>query len=223
MRQENSLTVTKRWALALAFMLYPLLAGTAFALHPNLLSLRISHDVASRVAEFHGNRALHFGHLLMLLAVPLLIAIALHFMERLQYGKNAWWGYIGGLMAIAGAVVLAADKAALCLVPSAFDTLPEAQFQALLPGIEAMFHYQGQLWVLWLLPLLPLGFVLQTIGLVRQPDIRRWQSVPMLLGSLLMANPDIDIIGLAASGMLALGFVPYAIGLLREAPLPDAE
>ncbi len=205
----------KQWGTALAFILYPLCAGFAFAVHPNLLSLSISHDVQGKIAEFHGNKLLHFGHVLMVVAVPLLITIAIHFMNTLEK-KAPWWGFIGGLLAVGGAVILAVDKGALCLAVSAFETLPEAQFQQLTPGIEALFQYRGWLWILWLLPLLPLGFIIQTIGLVRSGIISRWQSVPMLIGSVLMANPDIDIIGLVATAFLGIGFFPYALNLLTS-------
>jgi hypothetical protein len=103
---------------------YPLFAGVAFAVHPNLLSLSISHDAQEKIAEFHRNSLLHFGHVLMLLGAPLLIVIALHFMDLMEK-KAAWWGFLGGVLAVFGAVILAADKGALCLVPSAFDTLPK--------------------------------------------------------------------------------------------------
>jgi hypothetical protein len=150
----------------------------------------------------------------MLLGVPLLIVIALHFMSQLEKDKP-WLGWLGGVLAIGGAIVLAADKAALCLVPSALDTLSEAQFQQMVPGIEAMFHYQGWLWLLNLLPILPLGFILQSIGLLSSHVLDRKISVPILIGSILMANPDIDIIGLVATVFLAIGFFPYAIQILR--------
>ena len=214
---NNKLNTVKRIGTALAFFLYPLFAGFAFAAHPNLLSLAISHDPLEKIAEFHGNSLLHFGHFLMTLAAPLLIVVAVHFMRKLENeNRSAWWGFIGGCMAVFGAVILALDKAALCLVPSAFDTLPEAAFQALTPGIEAMFTYQGWLWLLNLLPLLPLGFIVQSVGLVRSGQIARSVSVPILIGSILMANPDIDIIGLVATVVLAIGFWPYALGLLKN-------
>jgi hypothetical protein len=201
---------------ALALIGYPLLAGFAFAVHPDLFSLAISHDVSLKIAEFHGNDLLHFGHFLMLLGAPLLIAIAAHFQKQITRPRGWWWlGYIGMLLASAGAIILAVDKTALCLVPSAFDTLTEAQFAALTPGIEALFQYKGWLWIMWLLPLLPLGFILQTVALVGTKAIPRVYSVPMLIGSILMMNPDIDIIGLAATIMLAVGFFPYAVMLLR--------
>ncbi|MCD4672039.1 MAG: hypothetical protein K8R77_05180 [Anaerolineaceae bacterium] len=215
MSENKLLYQTKRIGTALAFIFYPILAGIAFAVHPNLLSLNISHDVQERINEFHGNQILHFGHVLMVVAVPLLIIIAIHFMNLLQR-RGAWWGFVGGILAVTGAVILSADKGALCLVPSAFDTLPETQFRALVPGIEAMFQYKGWLWIL---QLLPLGFILQTTGLAISQDIPRKQSIPMLIGSILMANPDIDLIGLAATIVLAIGFIPYAIRLIQDTRL----
>lgn len=216
MNNNQSLARVKQLGTALAFILYPVCAGFAFAVHPNLMSLNISHDAQAKIAEFHGNQILHFGHFLMVIAVPLLITIAIHFMNLLQT-RGAWWGFIGGILAIGGAVILAVDKGALCLVPSAFDTLPEAEFANLTPGIEAIFQNKGWLWILRLLPLLPIGFIVQTIGLVRSNEIPRWQSVPMLIGSILMANPDIDIIGLVATVFLGIGFIPYAVQLAQNA------
>jgi hypothetical protein len=216
MNEYTPLARIKQIGVGLAFLLYPLFAGIAFAVHPNLLSLGVSHDVNEKIAEFHGNSLLHFGHVLMLLGAPLLIVIAVHLMNLMEK-KAAWWGFLGGVLAVFGAIILAADKGALCLVPSAFDTLPEPDFRGLAPGIAAMFQYRGWLWLLWLLPILPLGFILQTIGLLRSNLIPRWQSIPMLVGSLLMANPDIDLIGLVATIFLAIGFFPYAFQLLRSA------
>jgi len=215
MNENKSLVQIKQVGTALAFILYPIFAGIAFAVHPNLMSLRIGHDVQEKIAEFHGNQLLHFGHFLMLFSVPLLIIIAVHMMKLLDR-QAPWWGFVGGILAIFGAVILAVDKGALCLVPSAFDTLSEADFRGLTPGIEAMFQYQGWLWVLWLLPLLPIGFIILTTGLVRSNVISRWQSIPMLVGSIMMANPDIDIIGLVATIFLGIGFIPYAVHLLNS-------
>jgi Na+/phosphate symporter len=39
----------------------------------------------------------------------------------------------------------------------------------------------------------------------------------MLIGSILMANPDIDIIGLVATIFLGIGFIPYALQMMRGA------
>lgn len=212
----QTLDAVKRVGLGLAFVLYPLLSGFAFAVHPNLFSLSVGGTVQEKIAEFHHNDLLHFGHFLMLLGAPLLIAVAVHFMGLL-HRRGAWAGFTGGLLAVAGAVILAADKSALCLAPSAFDTLPEAAFAALAPGIEALFAYRGYLAVLWGLALLPVGFAIQSAGLIAARALPLWQSIPMLVGSILLANPDIDLIGLIATLVLAVGFIPYGTGLIRTA------
>jgi hypothetical protein len=213
MNTPTLLSTVEIYGTALAFILYPFLVGFCFAVHPNLFRPRLSHDIQAKITGFHGNKLLHFGHVLMTIAVPLLIVISIHFMNVLQQ-TAAWWGFIGCVLAVVGAVVLALDKAALCLVPSAFDTLPEAEFQAMVPGITAMFQHRGWLRLLKLLPLLPLGFIIQMIGLVGSNLIPAWQSILMLVGSILMFNPDIDIIGLTATIVLGLGFIPYGISLV---------
>ena len=215
MIKNKNLQKIKQTGVALSLLLYPLFAGFAFAAHPDLLSLEIGLDVLKKIEEFHGNTILHFGHFLMLLGVPMLIVIALHFMNKLENSKP-WLGWLGGVLASGGAIVLAVDKAALCLVPSALDTLSEAQFQQMVPGVEAMFHNQGWLWVLNLLPLLPVGFILQGIGLVSSKEMDRKTTIPILIGAILMLNPDIDIIGLVATVFLAIGFFPYAIQILNK-------
>ncbi|MCK4490739.1 MAG: hypothetical protein KAU23_10785 [Anaerolineales bacterium] len=45
MNENKLLNRTKRVGTALTFIFYPILAGVAFAVHPNLLSLSISHDI----------------------------------------------------------------------------------------------------------------------------------------------------------------------------------
>jgi hypothetical protein len=54
-------------------------------------------------------------------------------------------------------------------VPSAPDTVSEVEFAQLLPGLEALFAYRGYLALLSLLPILPLGFIVQGLGLYRVP------------------------------------------------------
>ena len=216
--RNQQLEFVKRIGTGLAFILSPLFFGIAFVSHPNLLSLEIGGEVSARVAEFHGNSFIHFGHFMMLLSVPLLIVIATRFMSLLK-GRGAWLGFIGGVMAVFGAVMLAVDKTALCLVMSAFDTLPEAEYVQLLPGIEALFQFKGYLAILYLLPLLPLGFLLQGIGLYRARAIPRWQSLALIVAMLglgVSAAVDIDLFGLIATVILAVGWIPLGLGLIRD-------
>lgn len=218
MGKENAPSLIIRFkqrAVALAFVSYPLLAGIAFATHPNLTSLSIRHEPAQRIVEFHGNSLMHFGHFLMVIGVPMLIIIALHLMKVLE-PEMPVKALLGAGLAITGAIILAMDKAALCLVPSAFDTLTEAEFSGLAPGLTAMFQGRGYLAVLKFLPLLSVGFIILASGLVRSKVMKRQQAIAILIGSILTANPDIDLIGLIATGFLAIGFIPYAIQLWRS-------
>jgi hypothetical protein len=207
----------KRKATGLACILYPLLAGFAFATHPNLLSLSLEKTTASRIAAFHGNQLMHFGHLMMGLGSMLLIVIALELMKSLRT-KSPWTSLAGGTLAICGAVILSMDKAALCFVPSALDSLGEDQFRALLPGLIALFDYRGYLGILRLLPLLPVGFLILGIGLVKSRAVPRWEAIPILAGAILMCNPDMDLIGLIATAVLALGLWAHGIRLWKTAP-----
>jgi hypothetical protein len=205
----------KRVSSGLALIAFPIIFIVLFASHPDLFNISMFHDVNVRIKEFHGNNFLHFMHFVMLLCVPVLIVVSLKLMGLLK-GRGAWFGFIGGVMAICGAVVLAVDKTALCLVPSAFDTLPEAIFTQLQPGIEALFSYKGYLFIIWLLPLLPLGFVIQGIGLHISHLIPRWQSIAIIIGALLLANPDIDIISLIGSVILTIGMLPLGLQIIRN-------
>lgn len=214
---NQKVETAKRIGTGLTFILAPLFFGMAFITHPNLLSLEIGGAVTDRVAEFHNNDVMHFGHFMMLLSVPLLIVATAKFMSMLK-GRGAWMGFIGGVMAAFGAVILAVDKTALCLVMSAFDTVPEAAYGQLLPGIEALFNFEGYLAILYLLALLPLGFLIQGIGLYQAAAIPRWQSVLLIIASLglgVAAAVDIDLFGLVSTMILALCFVPFGVQLIK--------
>jgi hypothetical protein len=213
--ENQKLKSVKRIGSGLALIAFPIIFVILFATHPDLFNLSMVQDVNDRIEGFHGNDLLHFMHFVMLLCVPILIVVALKLMGLLK-GRGAWLGFIGCVMAVFGAVVLAVDKTALCLVPSAFDTLPEAQFRQLVPGIEALYSYKGYLFIIWLLPLLPLGFFLQGIGLLRSRLIPRWQSIPINIGAFLLANPDIDLVSLTGSVVLSVGLVPLGIQIIRN-------
>ena len=211
--ENQGIESVKRIGSGLAFIAFPILFIILFASHPDLFSISMSHDVNARIEEFHGNDLLHFMHFLMVVCVPLMIVVALKLMGLLK-GRGTWLGFVGCAMVVLGSVVLTIDKTALCLVPSAFDTLSEAQFAQLIPGIEALFDYKGYLYIIWLLPLLPLGFVIQGIGLHISRLVSRWQSITIIIGALLLANPDIDLISLVGSIIVAVGLVPLGIQII---------
>ena len=213
--KNQRLESVKRVSSGLSFIAFPIIFIILFASHPDLFNISMVHDVNIRIEEFHGNDLLHFMHFLMIVCVPLMIVVALKLMGLLK-GRGAWLGFIGCVMVVLGGIILTVDKTALCLVPSAFDTLTEAQFEQLVPGIEALFAYKGYLFIIWLLPLLPLGFVLQGIGLYISRLIPRWQSIIIIIGALLLANPDIDLISLVGSIIVAIGLIPLGVQIIRN-------
>lgn len=215
MNEDRILQNGKRIGTALAIILFPLIFVFAFAVHPGLLNPRFLGP-EELIQRAHQNGLLQFGHLLVTLCTVLLIAIALHFMKLLE--KTApWAGTIGGGLAICGAVILAVDKGALCLTMSALDRLPEPQFAQMLPGLLAMFSKQGWLVILWGIVLLPVGFAIQALALVRTRALPRWQGIVFLIGVLFVGTPDgVEIVNLGASLLMAAAMVPYGIALMKE-------
>ena len=216
MNKPTSLDQTKRIGTGLSFIIFPLVFVFAFATHPNLLSPRFLGPEAL-ILRAHGAGILHFGHALVTLNTALLVVVALHFMTLLDRTFMTWAGLIGGAIAILGSLSLAADKGALCLTMSALDTLSEAEFAQMMPGLLAIFAKAGWLVLLWGILLLPVGFGIQAFALIRTRIIPRWQSVLFLIGVLLIGTPDgVEIANLSAAILLTIAFVPYGIQLIRQ-------
>ncbi len=221
MNENKILQKGKRVGTGLAFVFFPLIFVFAFAVHPGLLN---PHFLGPEelIQRAHQNGLLQFGHLLVTLCTVLLIASALHFMKLLERSA-AWAGTIGGMLAIFGAVILAADKGALCLTMSALDGLPESQFSQMLPGLLAMFSKQGWLVMLWGIVLLPLGFAIQALALIRTRSLPRWQGIMFLVGVLFVGTPDgVEIVNLSASILMAIALIPYGAKLMKESPMDNS-
>lgn len=214
---ENVLVISaKRIGTGLAFIVMPLVFVFAFAGHPGLLTPHLLGP-QELILRAHGNSLLQFGHALVTLNTALLVVIAVHFMKLLDRGPSAWAGFVGGALAVLGALMLAADKGALCLTMSALDTLPDRDLSQMMPGLLAMFAKEGWLALLWGILLLPVGFGIQAIALLKTKTVPRWQSSLFLIGVLLVSMPDgVEIINLTASILLAAAFVPYGIQMTRS-------
>jgi len=118
-------------------------------------------------------------------------------------------------VAILGVVILAADKGALCLTMSALDTLPETEFSQMMPGLLAMYSFKGWLVLLWGILLIPIGFAIQAIALLKTKAFPRWGNVVFLIGVLFIGFPDgAEIINLTASILMAIALVPYGIQII---------
>lgn len=197
-----------------SLILFPIMLLLGFLLHPDLLSFELTTTAQQLADKFRHSELFHIGHLIVTLAVPLIIAGHLGILERLQ-GKGAWYGFIGAVVGIFGAFILAVDKGSLCLVLSAFDTLPDAQFAQLVPLLQVMVDRAGLLWLNWLLVLLPLGAIIQSIGLIKEKQVARWQGLGMIVGLLLLNNPDIELISSVGAVLMMLGYIPLGIRILK--------
>jgi hypothetical protein len=214
MNENHTLNSAKRIGTGLAFIIFPLVFVFAFAVHPGLLN---PHFLGPEelVLRAHNDGLLQFGHALVTLNTALLVVIALHFMKLLDRSSGAWAGFAGAVLAVLGALMLAADKGALCLTMSGLDTLPKGEFAQMMPGLLAMFSKEGWLVLLWGILLLPVGFGIQAIALLKSQTLPRWQSILFLIGVLLVGTPDgVEIINLTAAILLAVAFVPYGIQII---------
>jgi hypothetical protein len=207
--------IIKRKGFAISIIAFPLMLLTGFIMHPNLLKLEALQTVEQLVGRFHNQPIYHTGHFIVMFSVPVILIALISFMNVLQ-GKGKQLGFWGGIIGLFGAFILAVDKGALCLVLSAFDTLPEAQFQEFVPFLNVIVNKAGLLWVVWLLPLLPIGAAIQALGLMKEKFISNWQGVCIITGLLLLNNPDIELISAAGALLMCVGYIPWGLKLLRN-------
>jgi len=195
-------------------MAMPLAFVFAFSVHPGLLHPHLLGPVGLVLRAHHAG-LLQLGHVVVTFATGLLIVVAVHFMSLLDRTVAAWAGFVGAAMAVLGAIILAADKGALCLTMSALDTVPEEQFAAMMPGLLAMFSLKGYMVLLWGVLLLPIGFAIQAIALVATGAFGRSSGLLFLIGVLFVGFPDgAEVINLTASVLMAIALVPYGAKLV---------
>jgi hypothetical protein len=204
----------KKKSFAVSIIAFPVMLLAGFLMHPNLLKLESLQNVEQLVGRFHNQPIFHIGHLIVMFAVPVIMIALINIMNVLQEsGKRL--GFWGGIIGLFGAFILAVDKGALCLVLSAFDTLPEAQFQAFVPFLSVIVNKEGLLWVVWLLPLLPVGAAIQALGLFKERFISKWQTVCIIGGLLLLNNPDIELISATGALLMCAGYIPWGVRILQ--------
>ncbi|MBK6281693.1 MAG: hypothetical protein IPF54_02610 [Draconibacterium sp.] len=206
--------IIKRKGFAISIIAFPLMLLTGFLMHPNLLKLEALQTVEQLVGRFHNKPIYHIGHFIVMFSVPVILITLISVMNVLQ-GKGKQLGFWGCIIGLFGAFILAVDKGALCLVLSAFDTLPEAQFQEFVPFLNVIVNKAGLLWVVWLLPLLPIGAAIQALGLMKEKFISKWQGACIVVGLLLLNNPDIELISAAGALLMCAGYIPWGVRILQ--------
>ena len=212
---SSNLDHMKRIGTGLAFIVFPLVFIFAFSVHPGLLNPHRLSDVEV-ILRMHHNALLTLGHVLVLFNAALLIVVTLALMRMLDRTSAAWAGFIGAAATVLGAVFLGAEKGAECLTLSALDTLPEKQFDQMIPGLVPIFSHQGWMILVMGVMLLAVGLTIQAIGLLATGTIPRWQS-SMLLFIWLLGWPDgEEIFALVGSILLAVALVPLGIRIIRS-------
>jgi hypothetical protein len=204
----------KKKGFAISLIAFPIMLLIGFLMHPNLLKLEALQTVEQLVGRFHNQPVYHIGHLIVMFSVPVIMIALISIMKVLQ-GSGKQLGFWGGILGLFGAFILAVDKGALCLVLSAFDTLPEAQFREFVPFLSVIVNKSGLLWVVWLLPALPFGAAIQAFGLMKERFISKWQSLCIVAGLLLLNNPDIEFISTIGAVLMCAGYIPWGVRILQ--------
>lgn len=206
---------TKQVISGISFIAFPLLFIVGNALHSNIFSFELHQNAQDWMQEIRGNKLQQMGNLLEYISAPFLIIMIFSLINTIT--EKAWqWGIIGGIMALLGVVAMVGSKGSFCLSTAGFDTLPETRFNQLYPAFEALFVKAGMLKITLALPLLPLGFLVQSIGLLRGNYIPKWQAFLALTGSLLLVNPGFEAINLTASILLLIGLSPSGLQLIMN-------
>jgi hypothetical protein len=203
-------------ACGISAIVFPLFFVFAFATHPGLLKPKLVKNEDDIMRRVRRNKLMHFGHVLMIFCVPLLILTAVKMTFLAQVGALSGLGFAGGIVAILGAIFLAVDKGALCLVVSAFDTLQDKEFAQLKPGFRTISQKASWLKLVWGIVLLPLGFIILAIANLGSQTIPSWQCICLLVGSGLLLVPDgFEIVNLGASIILIAGLLPMGLSWLN--------
>ena len=204
----------KKKGFAISVICFPVMLLTGFLMHPDLLKMEALQTVEQLVGRFHHQPMYHIGHLIVMFTVPVIMIALISIMNVLQ-GSGKQLGFWGGIVGLFGAFILAVDKGALCLVMSAFDTLPETKFQEFVPFLNVILNKAGMLWVVWLLPLLPVGAAIQALGLMKEKFIRKWQGMCIIIGLLVLNNPDIEFISSIGALLMCAGYIPWGVKILQ--------
>lgn len=216
MNQSNLIEQLKNFGTGLAFIIFPLIFIFAFSVHPGLSDPHLLNSV-EMINRAHHNSLLQFGHVLVTLCTGLLILVALKFKSLLDQSNYALVGLVGTCIAIMGAVFLAVDKGALCLTMTALDSLSASEFAQMMPGLLAIFNKESWMVLVWGIVLLPIGFAIQAVALIKARTLQLWRSICFLIGVLLIGFPDgMEIINLYASILIGIALIPYGVEILHK-------
>jgi len=88
--EHRNLESVKQAGAGLAIVIFPIMLLFGFILHPNIFSFGTITDATEWAGEWRGNFLFHFGHLLVLFAVPLIIAACVRLMSLARSRGLVW-------------------------------------------------------------------------------------------------------------------------------------
>jgi len=215
MEKLEKLERLKNNLIGISFLATPLVLIFGFASHPNLASLEVMTSGEAYAAEFRKNNLLLIAHVGVMFCALLFMGVMIGF-NKLLAEKSPWLGFVVLMMGCFGSFMLGVDKGAFALVPSAFDTLSDAEFEQLMPGFDAMINYEGLMWLAQFYFFIPLAMLLAAVGLYKTGVVPKWQAIVLGVGSALFFNPDIDVISLVGSIIILFALLPMGASFLKK-------
>jgi len=74
---------------------------------------------------------------------------------------------------------------------------------------------KGLLVIFYLLPLLPLGAAAQIVGLIKNKSVTLLPGLSMIIGLILLNNPDIELISSIGALLMCIGYIPLGIKFIK--------
>jgi hypothetical protein len=201
----------KRNVTGASFLVVPSILLVSFAIRPYFSDPGLSSGTANLAPTFNGG----YGWVLVAWASPLIGLIFLEWMSALRRDLPTL-SFVAGALGIVGCVMLAANKIALAMVPTALHTLTEGQFGQLLPAIPVEGGYACYLWMAGLYRLIPLALAMMTLALWQSRRIPRWQAVVIAGGSMLLISPNSGLQAAIASTAIWIGMIPMGLSILQS-------
>lgn len=199
----------------LSTIIFPFLLLIGFIMHPDLFSFKLVESAEQLASNFRHQSIFHIGHLIVALAIPFIVIHVFYVMISCK-SKGGKLAFIGGLIAIFGAIILALDKGSLCLVLSGFDTLNEHEFNQFIPYLQVLVDKKGLLVINWLIVLLPLGTIIQALALRKESYFTKGQASAVIIGLILLNNPDIELISTLGALLMVYGYIPLGIKFIKD-------
>jgi hypothetical protein len=120
---------------------------------------------------------LQLGHALMTLSAVAMNPITMHFMYHLGHSSNNKFleGSLGVFYAIRGAFLMGARTGVVLLTMCALDALENDEFEQMMPGLVAIYSFEGCMFLVRGMVLMALGVWSPIWALMSKKTLPKWQ------------------------------------------------